>query len=115
MEACCMLRVLAALRSEILKQYLLVAQPLPAEGGKRGAATGELYIKMPIIVLSKCACTGIGQLMTSRWRYMHCRSSIVQGLFDLRAFSQACTKLKASSEYSDGEFSNEIGEPSHTN
>ena len=36
------------------------------------------------------------------------------GLFDLRAFSQACSKLKASSDYADGQFSNELGEFSST-
>ena len=35
------------------------------------------------------------------------------GPFDLRAFSQACSKLKTSSEYADGEFSTELGESSH--
>ena len=105
---------IAALRSGNLKQYLLVAQPLPAEGGKG--------VQLQVSHISRCPSVHHGKhAWTSSMGSRQHRVSLYAlqvvyrpGPFDLRAFSQACSKLKASSEYSDGDFSNEIGESSHS-
>ena len=99
----------AALQHEPMRNYLVVAQPLSAKGG-RGVQLQvhhiprcHQHIPWPTCRRSNMDCI-LGPIVVARLQVVY-----RPGPFDLRAFSQACSKLKGSSEYADADFSSELG------